>query len=135
MKTKIFLVALTLAAGIGGAAAAETYTCKMKPAGKSHSIPTDVIIGHDVASASIVVNDNFIQHYVGNPIAGVLKSKTSNRILVTYTVPGVKNDSGQYTAGLIYSINIQLPSGTATMTGKPQGYANSWRGSGTCTVK
>ena len=41
--------------------------------------------------------------------------------------------TGQYTAGITFSLNIIRASGAAQVTAKPQGYANSWRGSGTCT--
>ncbi len=121
--------------GFAGAATAETYTCTMKPAGKSHAIPTQLVVTYDPATATAQAFDGIIKHYVGNPIPATLKSKNAKRVLFTWTVPGVKNNSGQYAAGLVYSLNIQLPSGTANMTGKPQGYSNSWRGTGKCTVK
>ena len=135
MKRAAVITGLVLAVGVAGAAAAETYTCKITPAGKSHAVPTDVVIQHDASSGSVMVNDNYVQHNVGSPVAGILKSKNANRVQFTWTVRGVKHDSGQYAAGLTYSLNIQLPSGTASITGKPQGYANSWRGSGTCSVR
>lgn len=117
------------------AAVADIYTCKMTPAGKTHVIPPEVIVQYDPATGTAQVFDGLIKNYVGNPIAATMKSKTANRILFAWTVPGVKNTSGQYAAGLTYSLNIQLPSGAATMSGKPQGYTNTWRGSGSCTVK
>lgn len=129
------LAGLALALFCAAAAAAQTYTCKITPAGRSHSVPTDVIIQYDSASGSMMVNDNYIQHYVGEPIAGILKSKNSNRVLFAWTVPGVKDNTGQYSPGITYSMNIQLPSGAASITGKPQGYANAWRGSGSCTMR
>ena len=129
------LAAAALVSGLAGAAMADTYTCKITPAGTSHAIPTDVIVKHDTGTGTVTVIDGIIQHYVGGPIAGVLKSKNAKRALFTWTVSGVKNSTGQYAAGLTYSLNIQLASGTAQMTGKPQGYSNSWRGSGNCTVR
>jgi len=128
------LAGLFLGFGFSGAAVADTYKCKITPAGTSHAVPTDVIIQHDPGTGSVMVNDNYVQHYVGSPIAATLKSKNANRVLFTWTVPGVKNSTGQYTPGLTYSLNIQLPSGAASISGKPQGYANAWRGSGSCTI-
>lgn len=128
----IALAAAFTAAALATPLSAETWTCKLTPAGTSHAIPNDVILKHG-ADGSVVVIDNVIQHYVGQPIAGMLKSKNANRVLFGYTVPGIKNSTGQYTPGIVYTINIQLPSGKASMTGKPQGYSNSWRGSGACT--
>lgn len=135
MKKTATLAGLALALFCAGAAAAQTYTCKITPAGRSHSVPTDVIVLYDATDGSVMVNDNYIQHYVGSPIAGILKSKKANRVLFAWTVPGVKSNTGQYSAGLTYSLNIQLPSGAASITGKPQGYANAWRGSGSCTMR
>lgn len=134
MKRIPMIAGIVLAAGIAGAASAETYTCKIQQSGTSGWIPTDVIVSYDPSTGAVVVNDNIIQHYVGSPIPGRLKNKNANRILFAWTVSGIKTESGQYAAGLDYSLNIQT-NGQASMSGKPQRYSNKWYGKGTCSKK
>lgn len=134
MKRMTMIASIVLAFGIAGAASAETYRCKIEPKGSSGWIPTDIIVSYDPSAGTVMVNDNIIQHFVGSPIPGRLKNKNANRILFAWTVSGIKTESGQYAAGLDYSLNVAT-SGRASISGKPQRYTNNWYGKGSCSKK
>ncbi|MEJ2000906.1 MAG: hypothetical protein P8X77_05860 [Maritimibacter sp.] len=128
-------IGLIAAIMVSSPALAESYHCKFTEQGRSNYIPQELIADYDASTGAVTVNDTMIQYYVGKPIQGVMKSHNSTRALMTWTLPKVKNSSGQYTAGFTFNLNILRASGEASITAKPQGYSNSFRGQGSCTIK
>ena len=129
------LTALACALLVATAATATTYDCQFTAGAANSGIPDRVVIQHDTATGAVTVQDPFINHYVGSPLAGTLKSLNSTRALFTWTLSGIKAESGQYAAGITYTVNIIRATGQAQITGKPQGNYEAWRGSGSCTTR
>lgn len=136
LRSSLFIVAISSTAlTFSSPLLAKSYHCKFVEQGHSNYIPQELIATHDGNGKDVTVNDTLIQHFVGSPVTGVMKSINGTRALMTWTLPKVKNPSGQYTPGFTFNLNIILANGEASITAKPQGYTNSFRGSGTCTLK
>ena len=129
-------VALALAGFLLAApASALTYYCKVTPQGSDNWIPPDMSIDLDEATSSVTVWDGLIKATVGKPVDGQLRSVNDTRYLFGWTVPKLKDTSGQYTPGFTFSLNIIRATGEAQVTAHPQGYSNSFRGKGACALQ
>ena len=110
-----------------------SYFCKVAAQGFANWIAPDMQIDLDEAASTVTVWEGLIKAAVGKPIQGQLRSVNDTRYLFGWTVPKLKDSTGQYTPGITYALNITRATGAAQVTAHPQGYANSFRGTGVCT--
>jgi len=138
MKLKPFLTTLALAGGLATTASATTYTCKMQDQSNSGWISPTIVVAHDEQSGEVVVNDILIKNINGRPLAGEVAIDNAKRTTFKWVIKGYTNTHGanrQYATELTYRITIQKSSRQATITMKPAGYGNMFRGKGACSVK
>ncbi len=141
MKKTILATAAAATAAVlvlAAPASAKTYICKLTEQGKSNWIPQVVRIDHDEKSGKVTVIDPLIKHYKEEPIAGEVATANSKRITYAWTLDKITNKHGgnrQFTSGLRYRITIQRASNKASIWAQPNGYANQFRGKGSCEAR
>ncbi len=123
-------------------AAAKTYYCeinKTSRGGDASSLPPDVYVWHDEKAGTVKVLDGVIQEMFKEPIAGEVAVNNKKRITFSYTikkVPGINQHGGKVLAtGLSLRLTVQKKDGSATLSMKPLGFRNTFRGKGKCSIK
>jgi hypothetical protein len=134
VNLKPILPAIALAVTLAAPASAETWDCTFKPS-RGNGTPERAIIQRDANTGRVMVNDNLIKNYVGSPLEGRLRSKTSSRVWVTWELPSLKDNRGHWIPGIVFSVNITLANGAATISGTPQGNYQAVRSSGSCKTR
>jgi len=138
MHKTIRAVIVGLAVCVATPILAKTYVCEIKEQGKTGWIPEVVVVKYDESSAAVSVIDPLIQHYKGDPITGKVATKNATRITFAWVLDKITNKDGghrQFTSGLRYRLTVQNGSHKATIWAEPNGYANQFRGKGSCEVK
>jgi len=130
---KKLLMAIMLAGlAVPTAVSAETYICKIKPRTKGNWIPETLAIDFDPQTGDVIVNDEYIMHYHGKPVAGKVVANNSKRITFTWILPSVKNSQGQTALRFNFRASYLKNSRKMIVTSNPSGYSNNFRGDGTC---
>lgn len=127
-----------LAATFAVEASAKTYTCQISQRSERSWVPRELIIEHDEATGAVSVWDTIIQRFYGEPIAGRLDVQNNKRVTFKWELDdfGAKGtDDLQFTTSFNFVATIRAGSNTVIVTAKPLGFRNSFRGSGSCTVK
>ncbi|WP_424942854.1 hypothetical protein [Aliiroseovarius crassostreae] len=125
-----------------GQANAKNYYCvinKSRGGGDTSSLPPDLYVWHDETTGSVKVLDGMIQKVFEEPIGGAVSVDNTKRMTFSYTikkVPGKNQYGGKVLAsGLGYRLTIQKSDLSATLSMKPLGFANTFRGEGKCSLK
>ena len=141
---KIFSISIVSAilglASFASAANAQTYVCQLTEQGRNKLIPEVVVVAYDKADGSVAVFDPIIKYYVGEAIAGEVKTLNDKRITFGWLVKSVKGESTSggrplFTSGIKYRLTIQHSSLKATIWAAPNGYRNQGRGKGQCEIE
>lgn len=112
----------------------KTYDCSVKDKGSLNWVPERIIIKYDENKGTVTVIDGMIKHYMGGPIAGKVNTKNAKRITFGWRLEGGKSSTpGQTNIRVVYRATI-FPNGSVTVSGKPVGYSNTFRGKGSCKI-
>ena len=115
------------------AAAAVTYECKMTKTDPSNWVPEEVLIQYDPDTGAVQVADPISHHFHGGPRQGEVDTDNAKRTTFKWDVK-TTNKVGQFTT-MKYRATIMKNNNTVSVTGKPLGYLDNMRSSGTCVVK
>lgn len=134
MKLTPVLGALTILAVSSAAAAAKTYDCAVRDLGNLNWVPTHIVIKHNEQTNKVTVIDGMIDHYMGGPIAAKINTQNAKRTTYSWRLEGGKSKiPGQTNIRIVYRATI-FPNGKVTVSGKPLGYQNTFRGKGVCKI-
>jgi len=134
---KRFLIGGILALGtLGSAASAATtiYECSVST-GKAATygwIKGPVLIAREDGAAEAKVSDPVTLGVNGKPAVAALKSENSAKVTFGWSLK-TKSSSGQ-NATMNYRASIIASGNKFVITATPLGYANNFRGDGTCKV-
>ena len=132
---KLVLAILFAGVFVSTAATADTYICKIKQDSKGNWIPENLAINYNLQTGEVVVNDEYIMHYHGKPLAGKVATDNAKRITFTWTLPSIRNSVGQTALRFEYRASYLKRSGKMVVTSRPSGYENNFRGAGTCKIE
>ena len=136
MSMKKMLLAIIFAGvALSTAAFADTYVCKIIQDSKGNWIPENLAINYNTQTGDVIVNDEYIMHFHGKPIAGKVVTDNAKRITFTWTIPSVRNSAGQTALRFQYRASFLKRSGKMIVTSRPSGYENNFRGAGNCKVQ
>lgn len=124
------LVGILLAAP--AAAKTRIWECKITMDARSSFIGRNLVIAHALETGQVTVDDEIIEGFIGNPIAGRNSVSKPDRIVYNWSVQ-THNDSGQ-SADIAYSARINPATSAINVTATPFGYSNMFEGKGTCTA-
>lgn len=132
------LFGMVAALGISaGAATAKTtvYDCAINDRANTGWIPTQLIIAEDTGTGDILISDPIGYYYNdGKPLPGKIAVQNGKRITYAWTLKGVKNRAGQYAPNFSFRATYLKAGGKMSVTSKPLGYTNTFKGTGTCKV-
>lgn len=111
------------------------YTCQLDVPASQTWVPEQVVIRFDRASKSVVVNDPLIQHFVGEPVAGRVKTDNASRITFAWDLDMVKNQNGQIAPKFLYRATVSKADNSIRISAIPAGYTNTFEAGGTCSLK
>ena len=114
-------------------ALAITYECRVTKSNANY-IPEILVIEHDDKTGEVTVFDPVIKHFLDRPTNGEVAVDNAKRITFSWSINSIKADALQ-TANLRYRATVLKRSKKLSITGKPLGYENNFKGSGTCIVK
>ena len=140
MRKSSFLIAILGLVLTTAPLAAKNYSCDIRENGaRNKGLPVQVLVWHDEATGQVKVLDGIIQNQIGKPIAAKVSVDNKKRITFSYQVnrvPGSTQYGGKVTSnGLAYRLTIQKTGLSATMSMKPLGFSNTFRGKGQCVLK
>lgn len=128
---KLFYCAAAAVLSFTVPAAATLYNCKITKNDPSGWIPQVVRIDVN-KNGAVTVFDPIINHYRGKPIKGRQGIDNAKRTTFKWTIDGASN-KGQFPT-MKYSGTYLKASKKFIVTGKPLGYLNDYRGTGTCKI-
>lgn len=131
----VFISSLLATLFFAGAASATTYTCRVKPDEKGAWIPTTLVISHSPSDGKVVIFDEYINTFIGKPISGKVGTNNSKRIAFNWVLKHANDGSGHAIQNFRFRATYYKASNKVTVTSQPGGYANNFRGRGSCTVK
>lgn len=111
------------------------YTCQLDVPASQTWVPEQVVIRFDRGSKSVVVNDPLIQHFVGEPVAGRVKTDNASRITFAWDLDMVKNQNGQIAPKFLYRATVSKADNSIRISAIPAGYTNTFEAGGTCSLK
>ena len=118
---------------LNSAAFAVTYECQMTKKDRSNWVPEAVQIIYEPSTGDVVVRDPISNHFLGGPASGALDTDNDKRVTFKWDVK-TTNSQGQFTT-MQYRATIMKRNNSARVTGKPLGYLNNYKSSGSCVVK
>jgi hypothetical protein len=116
-------------------AAPVIYTCQLDVPASQGWVPEQVVIRYDAADKSVVVNDPLIQHFVGEPVAGRVKTNNASRITFAWDLEMVKNQDGQIAPKFLYRATVSKADNSIRISAIPAGYSNTFEAGGTCSLQ
>jgi hypothetical protein len=132
MKTVFssFLICLTLTT----ASFAVVLECNITKKDRSGWLPGSLLIDYKSYSGEVIVHDAIIKKFLGGPTDGYVDVDNEKRTTFKWVIDGTTTGRGQF-ATMNYSATILKGSKKITITGKPLGYLNNYRGTGRCKEK
>lgn len=132
MKKLFFSTLACLILGLP-ATAATLYECKLREAGNSNWIPTELIVLHDESANSAEVHDAITYHYnKQKPLQAEVSA--SNKQRVTFVWELRTQDSRNQNASMLYRATYVKGRKRMNIVAVPGGYANGFQGHGTCAL-
>lgn len=128
-------LAIALSAPTPALAAPVIYSCQLDVPVSQGWVPEQVVIRFDPATKSVVVNDPLIQHFVGEPVAGRVKTDNASRITFAWDLEMVKNQDGQIAPKFLYRATVSKADNSIRISAIPAGYSNTFEAGGTCSLK
>lgn len=111
--------------------AREVYECSFPElANNMGYLPTTVLLAREAGSQTIAVVDPIIQSMEGGPIDVPVAEENSSKLSVSWPLM-LQSKMNDYVK-VQYRISIQKSSLSASLSGRPQGYSNSFRAQGRC---
>lgn len=132
---KVLILALAAGISFSTPVVGETYNCKIKPQRKGDWIPSTLAINYNPKTDKVIVNDDFIMHYLGKPVAGKVVTNTDKRIAFSWILPEIRDSRGQNVMRFIFKATYLKRKRRMIVTSYPSGYDNNFRGTGTCSIK
>jgi len=99
----------------------------------SNWVPNAVLIQYDPDTGAVQVADPITNHFLGGSAWGAVDTDNDKRTTFKWDVK-TTNKVGQFTT-MKYRATVMKNNNTVTLSGKPLGYLNNYRSSGTCVVK
>lgn len=123
------LLALTLLAL--PAAAREAFECSFPPVGNNMGyLPDTVVLARHDSGDTFAVADSHIQSVQGGPIDVKVAEENTAKISISWPLM-LQSTTNAYVK-MQYRISIQKSSLKASLTGRPQGFANTFTAQGKC---
>lgn len=135
MLFRSVLAGLCLLAASPALAKPVTYTCNLAVAAAQGWVPEQVVIRFDPADKSVLVNDPLIMHFVGEPVAGRVKTDNATRITFAWDLEMIKNQAGQVAPKFLYRATIAKADNSVRISAIPAGYSNTFEAGGTCSLQ
>jgi hypothetical protein len=111
--------------------AREIYECKFPKVGNNMGyLPDTVMLAREDGSETVSLVDPFIQGMKGGPIELKIAAENSAKLSVSWPLM-LQSTTNSY-VNMSYRISIQKSSLAASLTGRPQGYANNFTAQGKC---
>jgi hypothetical protein len=132
------LAVLALVAGMAAVpalAAPVTYVCKLDRGKSGTFLPPQIVLLHDPATGAVVVNDEVIVVFNGQPLAGVVKTDNAKRITFGWDVTQTADSGGRRVQKMQYRATVQKADRRLSVSVKPLGFSNSFESRGACVVK
>ena len=125
------LAALALMLFALPAAAREVFECRFPPVGNNMGyLPEMVMMARHDAGDTFAVADSHIQSANGGPID--VKVAEENDVKVSVSWPLMLQSTMNDYVKMQYRISIQKRSLSASLTGRPQGFSNTFTAQGKC---
>jgi hypothetical protein len=112
-----------------------TYSCTLDVPESQSWVPEQVVIRFDPDTKSVVVNDPLIVHFVGEPVAGRVKTNNASRITFAWDLDMVKNQDGQIAPKFLYRATVAKADNSVRITAIPAGYSNTFETAGKCDLQ
>ena len=138
MKNVLFSGFVAAALLLATPAIAKVYVCQLKDQSNSGWIPEVAVVDYDESTGVITVLDPIIEHYKEAAIPGRIATKNDKRITFAWVLDNFSARApgrNQFVSGMRYRLTIQNSSLRATITAKPNGYRNDFRGKGQCEIR
>jgi hypothetical protein len=132
---QIIPVVAALLAATPALAKPVTYSCTLDVPASQSWVPAQVVIRYDKAAKSVVVNDPLIQHFVGEPVEGRVKTDNATRITFAWDLDMVKNQDGQIAPKFLYRATITKADNSVRISAIPAGYSNTFEAQGKCDLQ
>lgn len=134
LTMKWIFSAICLYLSISTAALAVVYDCSITRNDPSGWLPDSLTIEYDSSTGEVTVHDPLIQRFLGGPTNGEIDVSNQKRTTFKWIVEGVTNTLAQF-ATIQYRATIIENSRKITVTGKPLGYVDNFRGTGRCRIR
>ncbi len=116
-------------------AAPTVYNCALDVANTQQWVASQIVIAHDAATGTVLVNDGIIDHFFGKPVEGKVSVDNAKRITFTWDLPQIKNKAQQVAPRFAYRATYIKATGAVSVIAKPLNYSNDFSARGSCTVK
>jgi hypothetical protein len=131
---RYFLFSLLMAAPVTAFANPTVYVCDTQSNRQNGAIQDQIVFAHDAAKDEVFVSDLLIQGVVGGPLSGEVASDNDTRVVFSWTLRNVPNNSGQV-ASLAYRATLFKATGKIDVSVRPLNYDNSFSATGTCATQ
>lgn len=111
--------------------ARDVYECRFPPVANNMGyLPDMVVLARDGSGATFAVADSHIQSVNGGPIDVKIAEENAAKLSLSWPLM-LQSTMNDYVK-MQYRISIQKRSLKASLTGRPQGFANNFTAQGTC---
>jgi hypothetical protein len=86
-------------------------------------------------NASVKVVDALTLSFAKEPVSGTISRNNTKRLIVNWSLKGVKADNGTSFAAVNYRASMSKATGAVSVTTIPAGYDNGLRASGNCKAR
>lgn len=131
-RRMIGVVALLLA-GAGTAAAGTLYECDITAHSRSGFVPSKMVIYLSDDFTVAIVNDDYIEHYLGKPMRVDLRQMSAEKYELNWEMDGIKARLGRVST--LSTARLDTRRMRVSYLSYVKGYVNHNRGSGKCTAQ
>lgn len=135
MKKVIIRAVLAVCFGAPALAEGILYECDITDHQRARGwiSPKIAIVLPDSNSVKIV--DAITLSFATEPVSGTISRNNAKRLIVNWSIKGVKADNGTSFAAVNYRASIAKATGAVSVTTIPAGYDSGLSGSGKCTTR
>jgi hypothetical protein len=133
LRASICLIFCLLSIGLSAirAAAQDVLECRFPTIGNNMGyLPDTVVLAYEPGNENVTVADPFIQSVKGGPIDLKIAEESAAKLSISWPLM-LQSRTNTYIK-MQYRISIQKRSLAASLTGRPQGFSNTFTAQGTC---
>ncbi|MEM6305558.1 MAG: hypothetical protein AAF744_12635 [Pseudomonadota bacterium] len=134
MPFKTFTFSILSALGLATAAQASVlYDCRMPGQAANSWVSPRIAMVFDT-DGTVTVSDGIVLGVLGGPVEA-RASRNGDRIRVTWTVAGAKDNKGERIPKFSYEAQLSQSDNSLYVVAKPVGFPQRFSGRGTCNTR